>query len=531
MLARKPLAQRLAEARKARVRPNGFGMAEAVISLGASAVLVSASAAALSTTGSIISHTGEKTSLRQNASGGLRLLGSEVQRGLHLLIKTKDTPKAELAHTDLNHQQYSSSIQECEAIAIDRKRAFQPAFGIRMAELDRPVIYGLSTSARGNGYALERCGAPLTMDGRYGEVAETYIAPILQDIGVMPCQGNPDTCNSPVNPDGTEKSLNDIVKQLDLDFAVIANHGERTPARVAKEPAFAIETDSARKLIKIVSPRTEEEEEEQNPSYLEIKNGLRSVSRHDLHFAMYSRASKIEDTSSNEQGALLNGAFFRNISSDRVRFLLDGSGSMSACILWGSGRGQRRTYWNGNRYISTRKICALTRMESLQNELVMIINGLPNNTKINIESFSSRGYLNHRRWKPSVDGLISLDDSETRQSAISFVHSLNDGSVTRWGGTIPWDGLDTALKDQETDTLYFLSDGEPNTNHQGRQWSNDDFSSTVDYYISKNNQRDKKITINTTALGLNSNWMKDLANRSTGDYLMIDKNYITVAQQ
>ena len=115
--------------------------------------------------------------------------------------------------------------------------------------------------------------------------------------------------------------------------------------------------------------------------------------------------------------------------------------------------------------------------------------------------------------------------------AISFVNSLNDGSVTRWGGTIPWDGLDTALKDQETDTLYFLSDGEPNTDPQGRQWTNNGFSSTVDYYISKNNQRNKKITINTTALGLNSNWMKDLANQSTGDYLMIDKNYITIAQQ
>lgn len=524
MLARKPLAQRSAEARKARGRQNGFGMAEAVISLGASAVLVSASAAALSTTGSIVTHTGEKTSLRQNASGGLRLLGSEVQRGLHLLISTKDTPKAELAHTDLNNQQYLSSIQECKAL----KSTFRPAFGIRMAELDKPVLYGLSTSARGNGYALERCGAPLTMDGRYGEVAETYIAPILQDIGVMPCQGNPDTCDSPVNPDGTEKSLNEIVKQLDLDFAVIDNHGERTPARVTKEPAFAIETDSARKLIKIVSPSLQEE---QKPSYLEIKNGLRNVGRHDLHFAMYARASKIEDTSSNEQGSLLNGAFFRNISSNRVRFLLDGSGSMSACILWGSGRGQRRTYWNGNRYISTRKICALTRMESLQNELVMIINGLPEGTKINIESFSSRGYLNHRSWKPALDGLVSLDDTETRQSAISFVNSLNDGTVTRWGGTIPWDGLDAAFKDSETDTLYFLSDGEPNTDPQGRQWTNNEFSSTVNYYISKNNQRSRKITINTTALGLNSNWMEDLANQSTGDYLMIDKNYITIAQQ
>ena len=528
MLMRKPHTQRLVEARKVRRRLNGFGMAEAVISIGASAVLVSASAAALSTTGSIISHTGEKSSLRQNASGGLRLLGSEVQRGLHLLINTKQTPKAGLAHTDLNNEQYSSSIQECEALAIKRNRAFRPAFGIRMAELDRPVLYGLGTSARGNGYALERCGAPLTMDGRYGEVAETYIAPILQDIGVMPCQGDPKTCNFPANPDGTEKSLNDIVKQLDLNFAVIDNHGERTPARVTKEPAFAIETDSARKLIKIVSPRLQKE---QKPSHLEIKNGLRSVSRHDLHFAMYSRASKIEDTSTNEQGALLNGAFFRNISSNRVRFLLDGSGSMSACILWGSGRGQRRTYWTGNRYSSTRKICALTRMESLQNELVMIINGLPEGTKINIESFSSRGYLNHRSWKPSLNGLISLDDTETRQSAISFVNSLNDGTVTRWGGTIPWDGLDAALNDPETDTLYFLSDGEPNTNHQGREWANDRFISTVDHYISKNNQRSKKITINTTALGIKSNWMEDLANRSTGDYLMIDKTYSTIANQ
>ncbi len=91
--------------------------------------------------------------------------------------------------------------------------------------------------------------------------------------------------------------------------------------------------------------------------------------------------------------------------------------------------------------------------------------------------------------------------------------------------------IDTALKDQETDTLYFLSDGEPNADPQGRQWSDDDFSATVEYYISKNIQRDKKITINTTSLGLNSNWMKDLANHSTGDYLMIDKNYVTVAQQ
>ena len=529
MLLRKTLAQKSANSQRDRSRRNGFGMAEAVISLGASALLVSASAAALSTTGSLISNTEEKTSLRQNASNGLRLLGSEVQRSLYLLISTKDAQNAELAHTDLKNPQYASSLQECETLAAARNRPFRPAFGIRMAELDSPVLYGLSTSTRGNGYALERCGAPLTMDGRYGEVAETYISSILEDIGVLPCQGNPDTCDTPTNPDGTEQSLNQIIKQLDLDFAVIADHGERTPTRVIKEPAFAIETDAARKLIKIVAPSTQQAQD--NPSYLEIKNSLRSISRQDLHFAAYSRASKIEDTDSREQSGVLNGAFFRNIRSKRVRFLVDGSGSMSACILWGSGRGQRRTYWTGKRYISSRKICALTRMESLQNELIAIINELTPDTMINIESFSSRGYLNHRGWKPSNNRLISLDDDSTRQSAISFVNSLNDGNVTRWGGTHPWDGLNAALNDQETDTLYFLSDGEPSTDPRGGKWSKKDFTSTVNSYVAKNDQRSQKITINTTALGLDSKWMNELADRSTGDYLMIDKNYVTVAQQ
>ncbi len=64
MISRKVLSKNPIAARNHLVRRNGFGMAEAVISLGASAVLVSASAAALSTTGSIITYTGEKTSLR-----------------------------------------------------------------------------------------------------------------------------------------------------------------------------------------------------------------------------------------------------------------------------------------------------------------------------------------------------------------------------------------------------------------------------------------------------------------------------------
>ena len=41
-----------------------------------------------------------------------------------------------------------------------------------MVELSNPVVYGMSTNTNGYGYTILRCGAPLTLDGRYPEETE-----------------------------------------------------------------------------------------------------------------------------------------------------------------------------------------------------------------------------------------------------------------------------------------------------------------------------------------------------------------------
>ena len=533
-LQRKSRGKNNACLRRQRIRRNGFGMAEAVVSLGAGTLVIGASAAALHTTGSLISNTEDKTHLRQNAWNGERLMRKEVERGLHLLIATTTAPSGQLADTNLNSEQYAQTLGVCKNLAETRMPAnhFLPVFGIRMASLDEPIIYGISSNRSGNAYTLERCGVPLEMDGRYGEVANVFLSSVIEDIGVMPCADSSQECERPKNSDGSPMSLNDVLKQLDFSFQQIDDVGERTPNRGPFEPALAIQTDANRKLVKFVDPNSEAQGEY---SYLESTNNLRSLAKLDLHFSAYARASTLADDNTenldDDNTLLLDGSFFRNIHSKQMRFLVDGSGSMSACILWGSGRGKTRTYWNGDRYIRTRKICALTRMESLQSELLTLINQLPNDTRISIDSFSSDGYLNHRGWQLSKENLVTIGQTGARQSAARFINSLNDGDVRRWGGTEPWKGLDKALADINTDTLYFLSDGEPSTDRNGASWGEDDYLSTVKHYSDLNKTRNPKISINTTALGINSSWMKKLSKKNDGSHLMIDKDYITVAQQ
>ena len=170
-------------------------------------------------------------------------------------------------------------------------------------------------------------------------------------------------------------------------------------------------------------------------------------------------------------------------------------------------------------------------MESLQNELLTLINQLPDDTHISIDSFSSRGFLNHRGWQLSKNNLVRIGAKGARLSATRFINSLNNGNVRRWGRTEPWKGLDKAFADNHSDTLYFLSDGEPTTSRNGRRWGKKDYLKTVSYYTRLNQKRDQKISINTTALGINSKWMNDLSDQNSGSHLMIDKDYISTSHQ
>ena len=94
----------------------GFSLNEALIALAAGTLVIGAAAVALRSTQTLIKTSGEKTTQRQNAVNGVRLMRSEIERSLHALVNGTP-PDAELAYTDL--AQYNSAIAACQAIAND----------------------------------------------------------------------------------------------------------------------------------------------------------------------------------------------------------------------------------------------------------------------------------------------------------------------------------------------------------------------------------------------------------------------------
>ena len=527
------LSKKLSHKRRIRTSPpNGYGMSEAVVAAGASMLLIAASSLALRSTQTLINRSESKATLRQNTTNGLRLLRSEIERSVHILVNNSESEAVPtgMEHTDMANEQYQATLQQCDDIAVARSLAFKPVFGIKMAELNTPVLYGLSVSSNGAGYALMRCGAPLSLDGRYSETEDPFLAKSIEDIGVMKCTIPEGVCDPPINT----KSL--IIEGLDVSFTA-----DRTPDRNFGEPAFGVMTDSKRKLVKFIDPNPNNDSDKfEINSYLEAINATGTITTHPLYLAAFARADKrIENYGDNVNG-VLSGAYFRNVRSKRLRFLVDGSGSMSACILWGSTRGEPRTYWHdtnsGGYYYQTNKTCAITRMESLQTEFISLISALPSETKIGIQSFSSPGKQNHKEWEQSSNGLVEIGADGMRESAIAFINSLNNGPpiakdeegdwVATWGGTNPWDGLEIAFDDNEADTLYFLSDGKPDTDRMGGNWTADDYDPVVDHYSSHNNTRTLALKTNTITLGLESPWMEKLSADTTGDHLQVDADYV-----
>ncbi len=502
---------------------NGFGMTEAVVAAGAGILLIAASSLALRSTQTLINRSESKATLRQNTTNGLRLLRSEIERSIHILVNNSDAVPVGMEHTDMANEQYQETLQQCERIAKARSQAFKPVFGIKMAELNTPVVYGLSVSSNRAGYSLMRCGAPLSLDGRYSETEDPFLAKAIEDIGVMKCTKPEGDCDPLINKQGDTKNLKEVIDDLDVSFKA-----DSTPVRNYMEPAFGVMTDRKRKLVKFIDPNPINDPKKfETESYLEALSATRTITRYPLYLAAFARADKRIEHYGDDGNGVLNGAYFRNVRSKRIRFLVDGSGSMSACILWGSTYGNWKIYWSGSYYFWSRQNCALTRMESLQTELTSLLTALSPDTKVSIQSFSSPGSSNHRVWKESSNGLVKMGSYGIRESAIAFVNSLNNGRPTTWGGTYPWEGLDTAFDDNETDTLYFLSDGEPNKDRLGGNWRANDYDPTVNHYSNFNKTRTRALKANTISLGLESPWMEKLSVKTTGDHLRVDKDYVT----
>ena len=192
--------------------------------------------------------------------------------------------------------------------------------------------------------------------------------------------------------------------------------------------------------------------------------------------------------------------------------------------MWGEGYSDSRTYYDPNRgYFSTSRNCAFTRMEAMQGELTGILTDLSGDTKIGLQAFSTSGRANNKSWEPSKQRLVTIGEPGMRDSAIAFVNTLDDPYPTQWGGTKPWDAIQTVFDDDEVDTLYLLSDGKPNRDRNGGSWNNYDYNSTAKHYANQNEDRDTSLKVNTTSLGLASPWMEKLSELTSGEYNQIDQ--------
>ena len=517
---------------------NGFaGMSELIIAGGVGTLLIMASGAALQSTGTIIKQSEEKTTLRQNSINGLRLLRSEVERSMHLVLNKTEDFKDDQTHINLSDSRYTSLISECKDLAGNRP--FQPLFGVKMIELNQPVLYGMSLGS--GGFTIERCGAPLNPDGKYNETANVFLSGVINNIGAIPCPEDSELEEDKDIAKVCDENGPTIVEILNsTDFSFTEG---KTPSRTEREPALRIETDTNYKLVKFIDPTTADEGEDEDTITESFINKLgvgdKQVTYQALYFTAFARADKRIDNFGGEgEGGPLNGAFFQNITSNNVRFVVDGSGSMSACVMWGDGYGSWRTFYDPKqgRYRDTRRICALTRMEALISEMTMILEQLPNNTKVGLTSFSSGGYRNNKEWSESKESLVRLGDEGKRDSAIKFINTLDDERVTRWGGTDPWNAIQKAFDDTETDTLYLMSDGQPNRDRNGGQWTSWDYQPTAAYYAGENTNRqhdgeDRALIVNATSLGLESPWLEKLSELTQGYYNQIDKDSIQEGQE
>ena len=533
-----------AQAKQLNVKSKGFTIPELMVGVVAGTLIMGASSVALRSTQTLISEGQGKAILRQNTTNGLRLMRSEVERSMNLLVTRTDPSEQDDPETDLisNH---AVVVSLCKTKA--GSQGFKPIFGINMVELDDPVIYGVSLSSNKRGYSLLRCGAPLNMDGTYlgsksassdatdtneNYRSEMFISRILDDIGTIPCKVS-DLAEDEACPTG--QTLADVLEQSGFAFT-----SGKTPARTFQQPAIRVQTDINTKLVKFIDPYTLDDSKTEDPyqisaSYLEKTSDVKSQTKQDLYFAAFARADKrvrygFNDTNGNQGDGYSGGAFFQNITSRNVRFILDGSGSMSACVAWSGeyGNKRRRFYDPSKGYFRTYRICSFTRMEALQHEMVDIIQNLPDATKMGLASFSTDGRHNNKTWDLSESSLVELGpaNSNTRQSAIDFVLSLSSGDPRDWGGTMPWRSLDQAFTDGITDTVYFLSDGKPNYDQDSSTWRSSDYETVANYYAALNATRvsggKRSIKINSTSVGLDSEWMQLLSSKTSGEYIKVE---------
>ena len=165
-----------------------------------------------------------------------------------------------------------------------------------------------------------------------------------------------------------------------------------------------------------------------------------------------------------------------SLSSNRVGFLVDTSGSMSAKV----------------------GTSAITRLDLAKKALSQVIEKCGEGFHFNLITFGSDA----RRWKRELCP-ATIDN---RDQARQYVKGMRPG-----GGTNFFDALLMAFEDESIDTIYLLSDGTPT---EGDIRDQQELADEVQLWNLK-----RQILIHTISIGADSAVMRRLAEDSGGDHV------------
>ena len=174
------------------------------------------------------------------------------------------------------------------------------------------------------------------------------------------------------------------------------------------------------------------------------------------------------------------------VISDRLAFIVDISGSMSAGAPWRDGQ------------TATEGAPRTTRLAVAKQELSRVLKGLSPSVLFNLVFFSS----GVSAWQ---DELVPMDE-KILVEALEFTNRHGAG-----GGTNVFGALMAAFDDPEVDTLYLLSDGQPSVGELI------DTAKIHDRIVHLNEAR--KIRIHCISIGDKSTFMEGLAEATGGTYV------------
>ncbi|MCP3917880.1 MAG: VWA domain-containing protein [bacterium] len=202
-----------------------------------------------------------------------------------------------------------------------------------------------------------------------------------------------------------------------------------------------------------------------------------------------AEAEKLNTARAKRRAAGATQAAFYGIrvDSDRVCFVLDTSGSMAYPLGPAAAVGIVGT--GGE-----------SRLEAVQRELTETLHGLPDGARFNLVFFAMRA----QRWKKRM---IEVEDS-TRKASVRHVRQQ-----TANGGTALYDGLMSAFDDEDVDTIFLLSDGQPT---EGKIVDPLEILRAV-----RTENRLRKVVIHCIAVDYTAGLLEALAEETGGDYIEV----------